>query len=81
MNPSLNIPLHVIGIEQARNIERKYNEDGSTREVIPGVTRYFLRLQAPTGEFLAEVSRDVWKAHVQPACGAGLRAAPPKEEP
>jgi transcriptional regulator with XRE-family HTH domain len=47
--------------------EKRYNTDGSIKEVIPKQTHHLISLEAPTGRFDAEVSKEDWDKHVLPA--------------
>ena len=58
--------IQVIGVGQKRDYNKIYNSLVLT-EIVPTGTHYLLTLEAPTGKFEAEVTKEVWDTHVLPA--------------
>jgi len=58
--------IQVIGIGQTRDFNKVYN-GLVLAEIVPTGTHYLLHLEAPTGKFEAEVTKEVWDTHVLPA--------------
>lgn len=58
--------IQVIGVGQKKDYNKIYSSLVLT-ELVPTGTHYLLTLEAPTGKFEAEVTKEVWDTHVLPA--------------
>lgn len=58
--------IQVTGIGQANDYKKVYNQS-VLKELVHTGTHYLLTLEAPTGRFEAEVTKEVWDTHVLPA--------------